>query len=393
MPAMLLGIPHIRVCLTTLVIALSLWAGTSPVPGSYVIVLADDSRIGALSVAERLGVTPDRVFETSLPGFSATLGRWELARARSMSEIASVQRDRGFQLAGFSAEDATGPAGTTGPGRTTDTPPPDLWNVIRSGGSAAVDATVCVVDSGVDLSHPDLNVSRRWSRSFVRVGPERGDPDDRNGHGTHIAGVIAAKASGKAIVGIASGATVVGVKVVDGHGHGFTADVLAGIEYVATAKDADGGLLCDVVNFSIGAAGDPAVDKAVQRASRRVTFVIAAGNQGAHVSNFSPARAQGKRVITVTAIAQGDRWPIFSNYGPGLVDYAAPGVHVLSTWKKGGYKIISGTSVAAAHVSGMLLRGQPIPDALVIDPRGDAYIIPVARPALEPLLASNAGSR
>ncbi|MFT5143152.1 MAG: subtilisin family serine protease [Rhodothermales bacterium] len=258
--------------------------------------------------------------------------------------------------------------------------PEEPWGVERVGGSAAVDGAVCIIDSGVDLNHPDLNVDVANSRSFIRHGPEKGDPMDRNGHGTHVAGIIGAKDNGFGVTGIASGATIVAVKVVDAKGLGYTRDVIAGIQYVST-KLKNGKPLCDVVNFSIGAVRDPAVDKAVVKASRVVPFVLSAGNQGLHVRHFSPARVDAKRVYTVTAIAEGDRWPMFSNYGSGTIDFAAPGVHIRSTWKESGYKVISGTSSAAAHVSAMILRGGAVPDGLVMDPRGQAYVIPVSWPA------------
>jgi subtilisin family serine protease len=295
----------------------------------------------------------------------------------------SARPDFVFEIAGRSAFES--PAGV----------PQESWGVARAGGSATVTGTVCIIDSGVDLNHPDLNVDVVNSRSFLRHGPEKGDPMDRNGHGTHVAGIIGAKDNGVGVTGIASGATIVAVKVVDAKGQGYTRDVIAGIQYVSSTLK-NGKPLCDVVNFSIGAARDPAVDKAVVKASRLVPFVVSAGNRGSHVRDFSPARVDAKRVFTVTAMAEGDRWPLFSNYGSSTVDFAAPGVHIMSTWKEGGYKVISGTSSAAAHVSAMILRGGAVPDGLVRDPRGQAYVIPVSRPAAEaisePAIASAAAN-
>ncbi len=264
----------------------------------------------------------------------------------------------------------------------------DFWNVTRAGGTAPVDARVCIIDSGVDLTHPDLNVSVEWSRSFLDHGPERNDPNDFHGHGTHVAGIIGALDNDEGVTGIASGATIIALKVVDRKGRGYTEDVLQAIRYVAQRRKT-GERLCDVVNFSIGAARSPEVDKAVLKAAESVPFVLSAGNKGQHVSGFSPAGVNGKQVYTVTALARDDRWPTFSNFGQGVVDYAAPGVYVHSTWKEGGYKTISGTSSAAAHVSGMLLRGGMQPDGVVMDMRGGAYTIPrVLDLPLAPVIAS-----
>jgi subtilisin family serine protease len=266
----------------------------------------------------------------------------------------------------------------------------DFWNVTRAGGTAPVDATVCIIDSGVDLTHPDLNVSVTLSRSFLDHGPEKNDPNDYNGHGTHVAGIIGALDNDHGVTGIASGATIVALKVVDRKGRGYTEDVLEAIRYVGH-RSKTGERLCDVVNFSIGAAQSPEVDKAVLKAAQSVPFVLSAGNKGKHVKAFSPAGVNGKQIYTVTALAREDRWPVFSNFGQGVVDYAAPGVFVHSTWKNGGYKTISGTSAAAAHVSGMLLRGGMQPDGIVMDMRGGAYTIPrVLDPELAPMVASAA---
>lgn len=265
------------------------------------------------------------------------------------------------------------------------------WNVRRSGGTADVDARVCVIDSGVDLDHPDLNVSKEHSRSFLKKGPERGDPDDFNGHGTHVAGIIAALDNEVGTTGLASGATIVALKVVDARGRGYTVDVLEAINWAAQT-DKSGAPRCDIVNFSIGAARSPIVDKAVLKASRSVRFVVSAGNKGRHVSGFSPAALDAKGVTVVTAMAEGDRWPLFANYGQDVVDYAAPGVFVHSTWKNGGYKTISGTSAAAAHVTALVLRGGMISDGFVDDIRGGRYPIPRAgAPEFPPTLASVSG--
>jgi subtilisin family serine protease len=188
---------------------------------------------------------------------------------------------------------------------------------------------------GVDLTRPDLNVSVAWSRSFLDHGAEKNDPNDLHGHGTHVAGIIGGIDNDVGVTGIASGATIIALKVVDRKGRGYTEDVLKAIRYVAEPRKS-GERLCDVVNFSIGTARSPTVDKAVLQASRTVPFVLSAGNRGRHVNAFSPAGVNGKQVYAVTALARDDLWPVFSNFGQDVVDYAAPGVYVHSTWKEGG---------------------------------------------------------
>ena len=102
----------------------------------------------------------------------------------------------------------------------------------------------------------------------------------------------------------------------------------------------------------------------VINASTKCPFVLAAGNESSDAGNSSPASAEGPNIYTVSAFSNGDNWASFSNYG-SVVDYAGPGVSIYSTWKDQGYRSISGTSMAAPHIAGVLLAGStPIPMAL-----------------------------
>ena len=192
-------------------------------------------------------------------------------------------------------------------------------------------------------------------------------PNDDNGHGTHIAGTIAAIDNGFGVIGVAAGATVIPVKVLSSTGCGSFADVLSGINYVAA-----NGKPGDVVNLSIDGGASPTIDNAIVTASSVVKFAIAAGNQSDNAINYSPARAEGVNIYTVSAMASGDTWASFSNYGTP-VDYCAPGVSIYSTYKGGGYASMSGTSMAAPHVAGLLLLGNIITNGHVSnDPDGVA---------------------
>jgi subtilisin family serine protease len=128
--------------------------------------------------------------------------------------------------------------------------------------------------------------------------------------------------------------------------------VIAGLDYVA--QNAQVG---DVANMSLGGSANPAVDDAVLGASYYVRFAIAAGNSGDDAAKYSPARVNGSNIFTVSAIAKGDTFASFSNWGNPPVDYAAPGVNILSLYKRGGMETLSGTSMAAPHVAGLLLLG------------------------------------
>ncbi|MGA9844555.1 MAG: S8 family peptidase [Nitrososphaeraceae archaeon] len=226
-----------------------------------------------------------------------------------------------------------------------------------TGGGNSVNADIAILDSGIDLTHPDLNVYAQ--KTFV-AGTSSANDD--NGHGTHVAGIAAAKDNSIGVVGVAPGARLWAVKVLDSSGAGAMSDVIAGIDYITQHANE-----IDVVNLSFGCRCDSsALNAAINSAvSAGITFVAAAGNSGADASNFSPA--SNPNVIAVSAIADSDgkcgglgqptqygnddTFATFSDYGPKIT-IAAPGVNILSTYTGGSYTTLSGTSMAAPHVAG-----------------------------------------
>jgi subtilisin family serine protease len=129
--------------------------------------------------------------------------------------------------------------------------------------------------------------------------------------------------------------------------------------------------------MSLGGGASQALDEAVIAASSGgVKFVIAAGNSGGDASNYSPARANGGNIYTISAMNSSDVWASFSNWGNPPVDYCAPGVSIKSTYKDGGYATLNGTSMAAPHAAGVLLLGNPSSGGIVSgDPDGKADVI------------------
>ncbi len=237
------------------------------------------------------------------------------------------------------------------PPKPTPTPGPAQvvpWGVTKIGAeqawgsSTGADVKVAVVDTGIDLDHPDLVDNVRGG--FNAINPRK-QPDDDNGHGTHVAGIIAAANNGFGVVGVAPEASLYAVKVLGASGSGYLSDIIEGLGWCA-----DNGI--QAVNMSLGTSAD--VDSFHQAiatvAQKGVILVASAGNSGPGFDTVSyPAKYD--EVIAVAATDQNNVAAYFSSTGPA-VELAAPGVNIYSTVKGGGYTSMSGTSMAAPHVSG-----------------------------------------
>lgn len=223
------------------------------------------------------------------------------------------------------------------------------WNVDHVGYDNGIGKTAWIIDTGIDLDHPDLHVDTVMSHSFIRGVSS---PDDDNGHGTHVAGVIGALNNRIGTLGVASGATLIALKVLDKDGEGELSSILNALSYVRLHGTAG-----DVINLSLGVDDiSDILDREIQGVADKGIFIaIAAGNDKKPARDYSPGRASGKNVFTVSAVDSLNRFANFSNYGNDVVDFAAPGVRILSSYKGGKYAIMSGTSMAAPHVAGLLL--------------------------------------
>ena len=223
------------------------------------------------------------------------------------------------------------------------------WNVSKVGYGDGRGKTAWIIDTGIDVDHPDLNVDQTRSKSFL---PDVTSPDDENGHGTHVAGIIGAKNNNIGVLGIAADATLVSLRVLDKDGNGTLSSIIQALSYVSANAKAG-----DVVNMSVGEDEvSDALDQQVQSIAAKGIFVaIAAGNDSKPANQFSPGRANGDNIYTVSAIDSLDHFASFSNYGNDVVDFAAPGVRIQSTYKDGLYAKMSGTSMATPHLAGLLL--------------------------------------
>ncbi len=350
------------------------------IPGRYIVVLKNDgpqkvSSNGTYAQKQKevLSYSQEIMSNLQLPkesvkatysgvitGFVTELAEWQVAKLQGDKRIAFVEPDRVITLGVDAKGKPTG--GTTSPSQTTP------WGISRIGGfvSYSGTGTAWIIDTGIDLDHADLNVDVARSRTFV---DRTKNADDENGHGTHVAGTVAALNNTIGVVGVAAGAPVVAVRVLDRRGSGSYSWIIAGVDYVgANAKSGD------VVNMSLGGPSSDALDQAVLNAAAKgIKFAIAAGNESQNSNNVSPARVNHQNVYTISAMDSKDVFASFSNYANPPVDYCAPGVNIYSTYKGGGYSTLSGTSMASPHACGVLLLGAPRTDGYVLnDPDGNA---------------------
>ena len=326
------------------------------IPNSYICVFNKAvNRGGVESEARRMaganGGQVSHVYRYSIRGFAAQMSAQAAAQMQARNPaIKSCEPNRVIELGPIREEKGKpGSGGGSGGGSTAQQTP---WGVKRvKGGIAGTFQRAWIIDTGIDTDHPDLNVDLAYVNGFV--AREEGLYEDQNGHGTHVSGTIAALNNTIGVIGVAPGAKVVPVRVLNRRGSGDYAGVIAGVDWVA-----QNGTTGDVANMSLGGPPDDMLDAAVVAAAATgVRFTIAAGNSAADANNYSPARVNAQNVYTVSAFDSSDAFAYFSNYGNPPIDYSEPGVSILSTWKDGGYNTISGTSMAAPHLAGLLLLG------------------------------------
>ena len=300
----------------------------------YIVVLkqaVSPSAVASLH-AQRYGAQVEFVYGHALAGYAAVIPAHRLAEVRADENVAYVEADGEMSTVaqvlpwGIDRIDA------------------DTSSTRAGDGSGAVaNVNVFVIDTGVATNHADLNVVRH-------VNFAKGKNGDCHGHGTHVAGTIAARDDATDVVGVAPGAPITGVKVLGCNGSGSNAGVIAGVDWVTAnaVKPA-------IANMSLGGGVSQALDDAVRRsAASGVFYALAAGNEATNACNRSPARAgagTNNGIMTTAATDAADAEASFSNFG-SCVDVWAPGVAVLSTRLGGGTTTMSGTSMASPHVGG-----------------------------------------
>jgi len=289
------------------------------------------------------GFLADHVYSAALRGFAARLTAEQIQAIEQNPLVAYVEAD-GIMTANAQVL----PWGI-------DRVDADISSTLAGNGSGAINnVNAYIIDTGIDQAHPDLNVVNHVNFTpapLLGVIGGGGGNKDCNGHGTHVAGTVAARDNASDVVGAAPGMKLTGVKVLDCAGSGATSTVIKGVDWVTANAQRPA-----VANMSLGGGVSTALDDAVRRsAASGVVYALAAGNSGANACNSSPARAgagTNNGIITTAATDQNNQEASFSNFGQ-CVDIWAPGVNILSTRLGGGTTTLSGTSMASPHVAGV----------------------------------------
>ena len=357
------------------------------VPGQYIVVFqdnVDNPRGLANALARDNGFALRGTYSFAIKGFAARMPATVAKRLALDPDVAYVEPDVYAHAFLHGNNFQTMPTGVERIGAHLNA----TANI--DGVDERVDVDIAIIDTGIDLDNPDLNVFRAVDCTKGPNCERGGDGDDGNGHGTHVAGAAAALDNGIGVVGVAPGARIWGVKVLRNDGSGFFSDIIEGIDYVTAHADE-----IEVANMSLGGTGSlNSLRTALQNSvATGVVHVVSAGNaspgyaprdvygnDGVFPSGDDIIPAAYPEVATISALGDSDgqvgglgpdtsdglddTLASFSNYSNSVVggnpvissgaaiDLAGPGVDITSTWIDGLYGTISGTSMASPHVAG-----------------------------------------
>jgi aqualysin 1 len=342
---------------------------------NYIVILKStgDALGKSTMLAKSHGIEVGRLYSSAIEGFSATIPEAKVAELRNDPSVelveavqpVTIEQSGTYQALPWGINSIDG----------------DISSTLAGNGSGTVsNVRVYIIDSGIQ-THSDLNVV--GGRNFVTGMLSTAWGDD-HGHGTHVAGTVAARDNSQWVVGVAPGAPLYSLRVLDASGSGNSAIVVSALDWLTAqvrSQKSAGTYLPTVVNMSLGGPASSAVDYAVRTLiAQGVVVVVAAGNENIDAYYSSPARVG--EAITVGAIDNYGRKASFSNYG-SVVDIQAPGVSIISTYKNGGAAWMSGTSMASPHVAGAAAlylsksvnrykTPQQVRDRLVTDARANA---------------------
>lgn len=393
----------IAVCVTA-ALALPAAAGANgrPIDGQYIVVLKDGANVAGTAADHRRNANADvlMTYGAGVKGYAAKLSANGLAKVKADPRVDFVQADReGVAIQGKAPPPPPppppGPVLPTGVNRIdAELASPTTLATAETGGVRQTAGDVAVFDTGIQSTHPDLNVAGGVNCLGTYTGHDK-TINDQNGHGTHVAGTIGAKDNGTGVVGVAPGVRLWSVRVLNSMGSGSTSTQLCGINWINANAAALG---IKVVNASQALFGYPddgncgytrgdALHKAICASTQQgILWVFSAGNSGSSWANA--AGPSYREVLNVTAAADSngvpnvptsatftcttpgarsslasqtdDKYASFASYGVTELDrsrtVAAPGACIYSTWIGSSYGYNSGSSMAAPHVAALAHR-------------------------------------
>jgi subtilisin family serine protease len=310
----------------------------------YIVVLEESvdnqSQVANAIEGRQEGLEVGFVYSEAIEGFSAEIPDGSVDEVRNNRQVAFVERDEVV--------------------RTTEQVLP--WGINRidadesstvagDGAGEVAGVNVYVIDTGVDVNHADLDMTQEDHQNF-----HGGANTDCDGHGTRVAGTLAAEDNTEGVVGAAPGARLIGVRVLNCNGAGFRSNVIKGVDWVTeNERKPENAATPAVANMSLGGGRSRALERAVKESVRSgVFYSVSAGNEGENACKTSPAHAgAGKNngIVTTAAIRRSGEETAWSNSGR-CVDIWAPGQNIRSTKLGGGTATSTGTSIAAPHVGG-----------------------------------------
>lgn len=368
--------PKILLLVSIATISIAQTSDGRVIPNAYIVQIAEtaDANQVAMRVAHFTGGKVGHVYINAVRGFAIRVPPG-VKRADILSQPGVVKVESDLEIKLCSQILPTG----------VDRIDVDTSNIAKIDGiDERVNIDIAIIDTGIDADHPDLNVYAAGSRNFTPGNPSQWD--DGDGHGTHVAGIVAALDNDIGVVGITPGAHLWAVKVLKEHGPSWLSNALAGVDWVtANAREVE------VANMSLTAEGKSDIfHKAIQNSvAAGVVYVVAAGNDSKDVygsdvifnSSDDTIPAAYPEVATISAMVDSDgqaggagsptidgnddSFASFSNFSqtvvannpvdsPGAaIDLLMPGVDIHSTYKDGGYAIGSGTSMASPHAAGL----------------------------------------
>ncbi|KAI1755152.1 oryzin precursor [Xylaria castorea] len=316
------------------------------IPGKWIVVMKENYEANVASGQKRSAsvktiATPKHTYSMgNFKAYAMDASDETINRIAELDSVAYIEPDTIVEIA-TTAFESDSPWGLARISSRTPNASTYFYDDIAGEGTYTY-----IIDSGIYTDHPEFEGRATWGNSFV--ADDQKPMVDENGHGTHVAGIAGSKT-----YGVAKKTNLIAVKVLNAAGSGPISQIIAGIQWVVDDAKSKNRLNKSVANISLGAIaiGNSSMSLAAGAAVEEGLFIAAAaGNSQTPVEFFSPA--QYPTVCSIAASAPDDARAYFSNYGNGI-DLFAPGVDVISTYANGSTAILSGTSMAAPHITGL----------------------------------------